>query len=180
MVPKIALALSTIALGTALAAVPTFAQTSNGPDNSAQQFKYPVGRAVNDGGPGYDPQSTADSGPRTGTAADQRRSGKITDRYSAQNSPAQSNTAQAPIGRAVNDGGPGYDPQNSSMSGGPTGSAANPPAARAGTDTYAANNPGWNGNDYYNDNPSWSGSGYYNNNPGWVGGGYYNYSPGWS
>jgi hypothetical protein len=62
MPPKIALALSTLALGTALAAVPTFAQTPNGPNSSAQQPQTPIGRAVNDGGPGYDPQNTANNG----------------------------------------------------------------------------------------------------------------------
>lgn len=53
------IALATLALGTALTAVPALAQNYGGSDNSAQQYKYPIGRPVDDGGIGYGTQNTA-------------------------------------------------------------------------------------------------------------------------
>lgn len=57
-------ALATLAVSTALMAVPAFAQTSNN-----QQYNYPLGRSVNDAGPNYSGTQANPSGDqRTGTA----------------------------------------------------------------------------------------------------------------
>jgi hypothetical protein len=55
-----------------LTAVPAFAQTYGGSDNSAQQSQYSIGRGVNDGGMGYDPQNTANNGQSTAPAGNQQ------------------------------------------------------------------------------------------------------------
>jgi hypothetical protein len=60
MSSRIVLAASTLALGTALTAIPALAQDYGSGANNAQQYKYPVGRPMNDGG--FAPQSSQNSG----------------------------------------------------------------------------------------------------------------------
>lgn len=60
------IALATLALGTALTVVPAIAQNYGTPDNPApQQYKYQIGRPVNDGGMGYGAQNTQNNGQRS-------------------------------------------------------------------------------------------------------------------
>lgn len=66
------IALATLALGTALLALPAFAQTYGGSDNSAQQYKYPIGRSADEGGSNYGPQNTTNNGPQTGLAVNRQ------------------------------------------------------------------------------------------------------------
>jgi hypothetical protein len=99
MLAKTTLSLAAaVALGSALVAVPSFAQ--NAP--SSQSYKYPVGRSLNDGGFAASGQSLPQNGAaRTGAAANQQAHGVT-------NAPGRNAYAQTyhyPLGRSLNDGG---------------------------------------------------------------------------
>lgn len=142
---RTASSLTTLALGTALATMPAFAQQSD-----QQSYHYPMGRNLNDGG--YAVQNnggsqTNNGGQRTGSESNRQAARPGGDVY-ASGSTAQPHTY--PVGRSMNDGGYG---QNTADANERTGSFANRQATgeRRGGDVYAANGrpiynfaPGWN------------------------------------
>jgi hypothetical protein len=123
MLSRMVLAASALALGTALTAIPALAQ-----NNSAQQYKYPMGRPMNDGG--YVVQQ--DSGAQQTGSAESRGRGGLHPSIAA----TGQNTAQNyhyPMGRPMNDGGfPAEQAQyNGGQRGARTGSAENTEHAEA-------------------------------------------------
>ncbi len=94
MSSRILLAISTLALGTALTAIPAIAQDNGAGATNAQQYKYPIGRPMNDGG--YATQQNNGA----------RRSART--RINGTTNPPTAATAQnyrSPIGRSMDDGG---------------------------------------------------------------------------
>jgi hypothetical protein len=105
MSSRIVLAASTLALGTALTAIPALAQDYGSGANNTQQYKYPIGRPMNDGG--VAPQSSQNNGPQS-SAAQQTRSARIRTNGAVNQSPSNAATAQNyhyPMGRSMDDGG---------------------------------------------------------------------------
>jgi hypothetical protein len=88
MTKKTALGLAALALGTALGALPAF----------AQEYHYSLGRGMNDGGFAAQNQNQNRGEPRTGTAANNRRTG-IT------NPAPRPQAYNYSLGRGMNDGG---------------------------------------------------------------------------
>jgi hypothetical protein len=89
-------ALSLAALSAALLSTAAF----------AQDFKYPVGRAANDGGQVQAQQQAPDSGQHTGSASNAQATRRGGDVYAfgGQGAPA-AQQYHYPVGRAANDGG---------------------------------------------------------------------------
>jgi hypothetical protein len=154
------LAVSALLLGTALTAVPALAQTYGNSDNSAPQYRYPTGRAVDDGGMGYAPQSTANY----------RRPVRPIARSTARN-------YSYPVGRAMNDG--GFPPEQAQYNGAQreerTGSAENVEHAEERSAALAGPGANYAAN-YAYDQPAYQQGAYYDyygggNGPGFAGGG---------
>jgi hypothetical protein len=145
MSPRIALTVSTLALGTALTAVPALAQGYGSGGNNGQQYQYQMGRAMNDGG--YPVQNQNSGAQQTGSV--QRRTAHRTVHRST--AAAQPSSAASPQGnsipsaRAMNDG--GFQPQQtaSAQNAGPGPGSAGPNYAYG-----PPNTPGPGPYDYYN------------------------------
>jgi hypothetical protein len=145
MSSRIVLTASTLALGTALPAIPALAQDYGSGANNTQQYKYPVGRPMNDGG--FPAQSSQNSAPQS-SAAQQTRIARFRANPNSAANPSPSTTATAqnyhyPLGRAMNDGGSAQE--QAQYNGGQrqerTGSAENIEHAQARSAALAGSGP---------------------------------------
>jgi BA14K-like protein len=161
---NLVLAVSAVAVGAALAAVPAFAQDSS--QGSAQQSQYPIGRPMNDGG--YQAQSQNSNSAQRTDARENRgastapsstaqrnmtyrgvhRTGTAENRARRTGNPSSMAAAQSnnpPTGRAMNDGGfPAEQAQNA----GPTNYAFDPNSGYGGG--YGGGFGGYGGGPFYN------------------------------